>query len=51
MNLIIVLIVGLEPGEFGYVFTFSRAVPTSGGTRLFKLKTMKAFFTGNIPVD
>jgi hypothetical protein len=43
--------VGLDPGEFGYVLMFSRAVPTSGGTKLFKLNTIKAFLTGKIPVD
>jgi len=32
--------VGLAPGGPGYVFKLSRAVPSSGGTRLLRLNTM-----------
>ena len=46
-----VLIVGFAPGALGSVFRFFKFVPMVGGTRPFKLKLMKAFFTGKIPGD
>jgi hypothetical protein len=46
-----VFIVGLGPAALGYVLTFPTALPSSGGTKLFRLKTMKAFLTGRIPAD
>ena len=46
-----VLIVGFAPVAPGYVLMLSKAVPASGGTKLFKLKTMNAFLTGRIPTD
>ena len=51
LNLMSVLMVGFDPAAPGWVLKFSRAAPSSGGTKLFKLKTMKAFFTGKIPAD
>jgi hypothetical protein len=51
LNVSRVLIVGLAPGAFGYVLIFSKAVPSDGDTKLFRLKTIKAFFTGSIPTD
>jgi hypothetical protein len=43
--------VGLAPAADGYVFKLSRVVPSSGDTKLFRLKTTYAFFTGKIPTD
>ena len=34
-----------------WVFRFWRSVPMLGGTRLLRLKSRKAFFTGKIPGD
>ena len=51
MNIMRVLIVGFAPGALGSVFRFFKFVPMVGGTRPFKLKLMKAFFTGKIPGD
>ena len=46
----VVFIVGLGPGEVGYVNTsLIEAVPA--GTILLHLKWMNAFFTGRIPGD
>lgn len=43
--------VGFGPAGPGWVLIFSIAVAQSGGTKLFKLKVIKAFLTGNIPTD
>ena len=51
MNLMSVLMVGLAPGEFGCVWIFAIALPSSGGIRLLRLNTMKAFLTGRMPAD
>lgn len=51
LNDISVLIVGSGPGAFGSVFRFGRLAPSDGGTRLFRLKLIKAFLTGKIPGD
>lgn len=51
LNSIKVLIVGSGPGADGYVLIFSKAVPSSGGTKLFRLKTTNPFLTGRIPTD
>jgi hypothetical protein len=51
LNDINVLIVGLEPAAPGEVLTFSIADPSYGGTKLFRLNTIKAFLTGSIPTD
>jgi len=50
-KVISVLIVGLGPGFLGSVFKFVRLVPKAGGTKLFRLKFMNAFWTGRIPGD
>jgi hypothetical protein len=50
-NYIRVLIVGSGPGFLGSVFKFCKFVPILGGTRLLRLKLIKAFFTGKIPGD
>lgn len=42
---------GLAPAGPGYVLMLSIALPKSGGTKLFKLNTIKAFLTGRIPLD
>jgi hypothetical protein len=51
LNLMRVLMVGLAPGEFGCVWMFAMALPSSGGIKLFRLNTMKAFLTGRMPAD
>ena len=51
LKVINVLMVGSGPGAFGSVLRFCRFVPMFGGTRLFRLKLMKAFLTGRIPGD
>jgi hypothetical protein len=51
LNVIKVLIVGSGPAYLGSVFKFYKFVPMLGGTKLFKLKLMKAFLTGKIPGD
>lgn len=44
-------IVGFGPVGPGWVLILSRARPSFGATRLFKLKITKAFLTGKIPTD
>jgi hypothetical protein len=51
LKLIEELIVGLAPVGPGCVLMFSRAVPSFGETRLFKLNCINAFLTGKIPPD
>lgn len=42
--------VGFGPRALGWVWMFCTAVEL-GGTRLFKLNEINAFFTGKIPGD
>ncbi len=50
-KLIVELIVGFGPVGPGYVFILSKALPSLGETKLFKLNEINAFFTGKIPTD
>jgi hypothetical protein len=50
-NLIVVLMLGLEPVAEGWVLIVSTIDPELGGIKLFKLNLMNGFFTGRIPTD